>query len=277
MPTGIRRTRPRMRVFALLVALTLLLSTLVGGTALLDGIELYLTERTQIPAQKLPFPPPGKDAGLVAAGDPVLFAPTIALGLRGTSRSRTRMNFRQDEFAVRLDFSRFGREFLTTVALAVCALILGTASFATSTYMASRRADQLEAEIGQLYSSAIPGSAATQTPLKALREAVDSANQRAEFLGVYPGNLLALDLLTEVSKLVPPDLEILLEELSIDRQTLRMRVRSQSFEAADRLGAELAAFAPFADARIGAIETDKKSGAKRFNVTISMGGEKTRR
>ena len=250
--------------------------TLMGGTALLDGLETYLTGRTHIPAQKLGFPPPGKDAGLVAAGDPVLFAPTIALGLRGTARSLTRMNFRQDEFAVRLDFGRFGREFLATGALAVVALILGTASFATSTHMASRRANQLEAEIARLYSEAIPGGAVPAAPVKALRQAVDSANRRAEFLGVYPGNLLALDLLTEVSKLVPPDLDILLEELSIDRQTLRMRVRSQSFEAADRLGAELAAFPPFANARIGAIDTDKKSGAKRFNVTISMGGEKTR-
>jgi Tfp pilus assembly protein PilN len=187
------------------------------------------------------------------------------------------MNFRQDEFAVRLDFGRFGRDFLVTSALAVCALILGTASFATSTLMDSRRADQLEAEIARLYSEAVPGGGASAPPVKALREAVDSANRRAEFLGVYRGNLSALDLLTEISKLVPDSLNIVLEELSIDRQTLRMRVRSESFEAADRLGARLASFAPFTDNRIGAIETDKKTGAKRFSVTISIGGEPTGR
>jgi len=247
--------------------------TLMGGTALMDGLDAYLTERTSIPAEKLGYPPPGKDAGLVAAGDPVLFAPTIALGLRGTARARTRMNFRQDEFAVRLDFGRFGRDFIVTSVLAVCALILGVASFTTSTLMESRRAAQLEAEIARLYSEAVPGSAASGSPVRALREAVDSANRRAQFLGVYRGNLSALDLLTEVSKLVPKDLDILLEELSIDRQTLRMRVRSQSFEAADRLGEQLATFAPFTDARIGAIETDKKTNAKRFSVTISIGAE----
>ncbi len=243
----------------------------MGGTALLDGLDVYLTERTRLPAEKLGYPAAGKDEGLVAAGDPVLYAPTIALGLRGTASSRTRMNFRQDEFAVRLDFSRFGRDFLVTTALAVCALILATANFATSTLMEAQRADQLEGEIARLYNEAIPGSAVPAVPVKALREAVDSANRRAEFLGVYRGNLSALDLLTEVSKLVPEDLDILLEELSIDRQTLRMRVRSESFEAADRLGAQLATFAPFTEARIGAIETDKKTGTKRFSVTISMG------
>ena len=72
---------------------------------------------------------------------------------------------------------------------------------------------------------------------------------------------------------MPEDLDIRLEELSIDRQTLRMRVNATSFESADRLGAELAKFPPFAEARIGAIETDRKTGAKRFNVTLSLGGK----
>ena len=66
------------------------------------------------------------------------------------------------------------------------------------------------------------------------------------------------------------------EELSIDRQTVRMRVYAHSFEAADRLGQELAKFAPFAGARIGAIETDAKTGAKRFNVTIGLGAAEER-
>ena len=69
---------------------------------------------------------------------------------------------------------------------------------------------------------------------------------------------------------MPKSLEISLEELSIDRQTVRMRVRGKSFRDADRLSAELAKFHPFASFRIGAIETDPKTGNKRFNVTISM-------
>jgi Tfp pilus assembly protein PilN len=110
--------------------------------------------------------------------------------------------------------------------------------------------------------------------MTALRDEVLSANERAAFLGVYSGNLSALDLLGEISRLVPPDLDVVFEELSIDRQTVRMRVFAKSFEAADRLGAELGKFAPFADARIGSIESDAKTGAKRFNVTITLGASK---
>ena len=73
-----------------------------------------------------------------------------------------------------------------------------------------------------------------------MREAVRDAERRAEILGVYRGNLSALDVLTEISERVPADLDVVFEELSIDGQTMRIRGHTPSFEAADRLGAELA-------------------------------------
>ena len=69
---------------------------------------------------------------------------------------------------------------------------------------------------------------------------------------------------------MPTDLKIGLEEIAIDRQSVRMKVSAKSFQAADRLGAELQKFAPFASTKIGAIETDARTGGKRFNVTISL-------
>jgi general secretion pathway protein L len=223
--------------------------TLLGGTAQLDRIDQFLAERTGLPTSRLGLPAEGHGAGLVAGGPPLLFGPATALALRGTARARTRMNFRRDEFAVRLDLGRFRRDFGWTGVLA---------------------------SVAHLYSEALPGASAPSGALAALREAVRSANERAEFLGVYRGNLSALDLLTEISKHVPADLDIVFEELSIDHQTIRMRVYARSFEAADRLGSELAKFAPFSQVRIGAIETDKKRGGKRFNVTIGLSASEER-
>jgi type IV pilus assembly protein PilM len=244
--------------------------TLFGGTALLGGLDAYLSEHTGTPAARLGLPRPDLGEGLVAGGPPILFAPAIALALRGTAQARTRMNFRQDEFALRLDVSRFFRDFRTTAWLAAATLFVGLLSFATSTWLDARRAAALERQAQELWAELVPGAAPPANLVTGLGEQVRAASERAEFLGVYRGNLSALDLLGEVSRLVPQDLDIALEELSIDRQSIRMRVQAQSFEAADRLGAELARFEPFAGTRIGAIETDAKSGAKRFSVTISL-------
>jgi hypothetical protein len=247
---------------------------LCGGSAQLAGLDAYLADHTGIPTFRLGYPREGTGAGFVAGGSPVLFAPAIALALRGTAQARTRTNFRQDDFALRIDFERLRREFRWTGWLAAACVALGALSFGLDAWLTSSDSRRLERSGAALYGEVFPGQPAPENVIAALRNEVLSANERAAFLGVYSGNLSALDLLGEISRLVPPDLDVVFEELSIDRQTVRMRVFAKSFEAADRLGAELGKFAPFADARIGAIETDGKTGAKRFNVTITLGASK---
>jgi type IV pilus assembly protein PilM len=244
--------------------------TLFGGTSQLDRIDEYLSERTGLTAARLGLPLPGAIAGLAASGSPGLYAPAIALALRGTAQASTRMNFRQDEFALRMDFGRQLREFRGTLWLAAAAVLLAILSFGVSTLLEARRAGVIKEQAAQLWTEVFPDRPVPPNLAAALREEVSAATERAEFLGVYAGNLSALDVLTEISKRVPPDLDVVFEELSIDKQMIRMRVQAKSFEAADRLGVELAKFAPFAQARIGAIETDKKTGTKRFDVTISL-------
>jgi general secretion pathway protein L len=247
--------------------------TLVGGTAQLDRIDEMLAERTGLPTARIGLPRDAAGLGLVAGGSPVLFAPAIALALRGTARASTRLNFRQDEFSRRVDLSRYRRDFGPTAILAAAVAALAIVSFSTEAFVDSVRAQNIEARIAALYTEAFPGSTEPENPVAALREAVRQANQRAAFLGVYRGNLSALDLLAEISRRVSADLDVVFEEVSIDHQTIRIRVSSSSFEAADRLGAELAKFRLFSQARIGAIETDRRTGGNKFNVTISLGSE----
>lgn len=247
--------------------------TIFGGTALLDRIDELLAERTGLEVQRLGLPSDESAAGFAAGGSPVLYAPAIAMALRGTAKRKTHLNFRQDEFAHRFDFGRYRRDFGTTGVLAAIVLALGITSFGTGALLESRGADDVEGRIGAIYESAFPGKATPPNAVASMREAVRSATDRAEFLGVYSGNRSALDLLEEISRRVPADLDVVFEELSIDGQTIRIKVSAKSFEAADRLGAELAKFGPFAQSRIGAIESDRKTDAKNFNVTISLAGD----
>jgi general secretion pathway protein L len=246
--------------------------TLFGGSAQLERIDELLAERTGLDVQRLGLPSAAEATGFVAGGSPLVYAPAIALALRGTARRKTQLNFRQDEFARRLDLSRYRRDFGATGILAGVVLGLAVVNFAAGAVLESRSARDIETRIRAVHESVFPGRPMASNPVAALREAVRTSRDRAEFLGVYSRNRSALDLLQEISGRVPPDLEVLFEELSIDGQTIRIRVSAKSFEAADRLGAELAKFGPFSESRIGAIETNRQTGAKNFNVTISLAG-----
>ncbi len=89
--------------------------TLVGGSARLDGIDLFLARRTGLEAHRLRMPADSPHVDLAEGIDPVLFAPALALALRLSGEAVTRMNFRQGEFAPRQDFAAFfGRELRRT-------------------------------------------------------------------------------------------------------------------------------------------------------------------
>jgi general secretion pathway protein L len=246
---------------------------LLGGSGRLHRLDEFLSERTGLPTQRLPLPAGELGSAFLAGGDPLLFGPAMALALRGSSRAATRMNLRQGEHGSRIDYRQMVRELRPTFALAGAALVLGALSLGTRMALDARRADAAEHRARALVAEALPDQPAAPNPLEAMQTAVQSAQRRADTLGVYRGNLSALDILTEISRLVPPNLDVVFEELSIDRQVIQIKGHSPSFGSVDALRAKLAQFGPFAEITVGDITADARRGGQNFNVRISLSGE----
>lgn len=247
---------------------------LVGGSARLHRFDEYLSERIGIAAARPSVPPEGLGAALLAGGDPALFAPALALALRGTSLATTSTDFRQGDLAYRTDFrSYLGRDLRPTAVLAGAVGALGLAAAVTSVTLESRRADAIRTHIAALYQEAV-GSAPTGNPVTQLGSDLYAARERADFLGVYGGSLSALDLLSELSRRIPTDLEVRLVELNITGRVIRLQVAANNFEAAERLTHVLSAEPPFRTAEVkGGIESTKDG--TRFTVAISLTGDTT--
>jgi general secretion pathway protein L len=243
---------------------------LLGGGARLQRVDAWLAERTGIPTARLAVAPGTPAGALLAAGDPLRLAPALALALRGTLKARTRTNLMQKEFAPRIDLGRWGRQLRGTAFWAGLALLLAIAAGANKIALESRRADQLEAELAAIWQQAAPGRPVPADVSRALVDTLRQTQQRAELLGIYGGNLSALDLLGEISKLVPANLAVIFEELSIDGQVVRIRGHTDSFAAVDQLKAALAGFPQFSDIRVSEIQADATRGGNNFSVTISL-------
>ncbi len=244
--------------------------TLIGGGARLHRIDEYLADRLGVSTHRIALPQEAEGAALVAGGDPVVFAPAIALALRGTSQARTQMNFRQGEFAYRTSW----RQFLIPEARPTAiwaAVVLGLLALIgiNSIFVESMRADRLEQEAADLYVARFPGNA-PERPMAAMAQAVDEAQGKAEFLGLYNGNLSALDIMTELSTRVPDDLNVRFEEVHIDRKVVRVKVSGENFEAADRLENVLSASPPFEAASVSGQIKKTKGGAITFGINIPL-------
>jgi general secretion pathway protein L len=249
--------------------------TLVGGGAHLERIDEVLAKRTGLVTEKLRLPADSEHADLVEGIDPVVFGPALALALRLSGESVTRMNFRQGEYAFRQDFSElFNREFRPTATLgAVLVLLLAVSSMTTITLQHRRAGVHHKAAVA-LYSEAFPDAgSAPANPVSALGGALRAAQDRADFLGLYTGNRSALELLAELSRAIPTDLPVRVTEINIDRNLIRLDVDAEGYEAADRLTAVLSRTHPFEGAKVaGSIKTDRKTGGVSFNVSIPLAG-----
>jgi len=236
---------------------------LCGGTAHLHQLDAFLADRTGL--EVAPLRPVGGELGasLVASGDPLRFAPALALALRASSQARTSTNLRKDDLAHRVDLRSVGREFRSTALLALGAVLLASAGTTTHIVLSNQRGAAIEREASGLYEQAFPGRAAPSNVLSAMQQAVGEAQDRADTLGVYRGNLSALDVLTEISARVPAGLAVVFEEVAIDRQVVQIKGHSPSFGGVDKLRAELAKYEPFSEITVGDITSDAKRGGHR--------------
>ncbi len=254
-------------------------AVLVGGSSRLHRLDAFLNEQTGLETTRLEAPPPSAEpdkgpAALAqasaAAGDPSWYAPALALAARGALRPHTRMNLRQGDLAPRVELGKVARHFRSTAVLAVLALVLGLGVLAVEAAIQGRRAEAVERQALALYQGAFPNRPPPRDVQRGMDQAVRSAQRRADTLGVYRGNLSALDILTEISSRVPADLDVVFEELTIDRRMVQLKGHSPSFGSVDRLRAELARFAPFSEIVVGDITRDARRGGQNFSVRIAL-------
>ena len=250
---------------------------LLGGGARLHRLDEYLSERSGIPAARLSLPVESEGAALVAGGDPLLYAPAIALALRGTSQARTQMNFRQEEFAYRTNFkSFFGADLRPTAALASAASVLMIGSCATSAALEGQRADGVDAQVARLYREVKPDGPLPESPVSSLSSEVQAAQDLASFLGLYGGQHSALDLLGELSRLTPSDLEVKFEEVTIDARSVRIKAIGKGFSDAERLVTALRQSPALKGTRLNGEVTDQRGG-KAFSLLIALGDDQRNR
>ena len=244
---------------------------LLGGGAHLQGLDEYLAEQAGVSVRLLSAPEDSEKAALVAGCDPVLFGPAIALALRATPKATTHLNFRQGEFAYRSNYEWLRNPELRIPAiLAGLCILLAIASGIASGRLEAMRAEKLERQLSATYAGLFPGEAIPSRPLTALGGAVASARERADFLGLYAGNLSALDLLTLLSDQIPPDLNVRFSEINIDRKVIRIKVSAENYEAQDRLENVLKAESVFAGADVTGSAKRLKNGSVTFGLSIPL-------
>ncbi|MFI5315879.1 MAG: pilus assembly protein PilM [Myxococcota bacterium] len=247
---------------------------LVGGSARTIGLARFFEERTGLPTRVLEVSRSGDGAELLSEAGPAVFAQAAALALRGASTERvTQTDFRQAELAYAPDLSGLRPQLRLTVGLFALFLALWTASAAARAYFAGHRIERLRGEVASILTQTFAGVDPGKDPLKTFETRAAETRALAAHLGVTGKGLSMLEILRQISAHSPDSLDVSLDELSIERQSITARGHSADFVSADQMKAELSKFDGFQHVLVTDVKTDPRRGGKTFTVSIRLGGE----
>ncbi|MCK6527492.1 type II secretion system protein GspL [Myxococcota bacterium] len=244
-----------------------------GGGSLLPGLREQVGDVLGIPVEPLPLPRGDVDPHLAPDVGPE-HALAFGLALRGVQPGRGwTPHFRRGELAYRRDVQTTRLAVLAAVALVLLGVVAGTAWFAVRHGQLTRELAGLEGSIVEQVKAEVPDASpsAYRTAGGATALMMEKAleMQRKADQVTREGGLTALDVLKRLSEVVPVDVKVDLDELSVSDEVINLRGRTDSFDAVDRVESALKKDAEF----VAAYKHDRtgSAGVTRFAITIPRG------
>ncbi|MFQ5458615.1 MAG: type II secretion system protein GspL, partial [Myxococcota bacterium] len=239
---------------------------LCGGTARLRGLPAYLEERVGLPCKLLALKEDERLSLAGRDGDALLVPQALGLSLRGAlSAPVSRLNLRREEFGYKRDLDVVLQKFMPSMIITAALIVLLIAGVLVKTFKNHAAVTKIEAQIEQVFREANPNVTRVVDPIAQMRQSLGDMKRRTEALGLYAGNVTALDVLREISRRVPVSLDVTLKALSINENTIRVQGGARSFEVAEKLKTELDKIPFFSEVNVGDVRSER-DGGKSFTL-----------
>ncbi len=227
------------------------------------------------PVDLLPFPAEGLVDESGGAVPWPAWAIPLGLALReGAGRQASQINLLQGPFAPSQESGPWKRQAIVGgVYLGILAVLWGVGVWSESAYRETQY-QALRADTREAFLQALPKVQNIVSEVDQMRTAVRELEGRAQSLGsLVDREVSPLRVLREISARIPKDLEVEFRDYTVEEGRVRIEGVTTSFDAIDRIKADLAQYPRFASVAV----SDAKAGVERdkvlFKLTISLGRE----
>lgn len=209
-------------------------------------------------------------------------APALSDDLRFLMRSRAlalaelhlagikAVNLYKSAFDAARLFSEHKKSLMTTAILLGVLLLLGATHVYLTLNELSRRTQQLDHSIRQVFQTTFPEVKTIVDPLQQMRVKVEMLEKESALGGDTKEKMLAIDMLNEISRRIPAALDVGLTRLDISPNSLLISGETADFNSVDDIKNRLAAFESFRQAEISSATTDKSGNRVRFKIKIDL-------
>jgi len=146
------------------------------------------------------------------------------------------VNFRKQEFAYHLIDEGLRRRKRTVLIASILVAVLFLVNLGVKFYMIETTYGRLDREIQALYRQAVPEGKIVGDPVRQLRSSLDDARKK---FGVLGTGTSALDAMKAVTDGIPKEIRVGFQEFNMEGDRLKLQGEAASFEAVDKIKAEL--------------------------------------
>lgn len=227
---------------------------LCGGSAKLAGLGTYLSRELQVQ----PVSGPGLP-------EEETFAVGIGLALKESlGQKASRIRFRTGEFSYRKEQAQTRRQLVALGVGGALLLSLAAGDLYLRYHFKEARYQTLRSEVREIFERTFPGVRTIVNEVEQTKAAQRELEKKAAFFG--RGEVTVLDLMEELTRRIPQDTVVEVQELLVEKDAIRLEAQTPSFEAVEKFKASLIQHEGFRDVDI----TDAKMSADQASVRFRM-------
>jgi general secretion pathway protein L len=188
----------------------------------------------------------------------------VSLGLALSEQG----NFRKGEFAYRMADVGSRKQKRSLIIAGAIALVFAGANLGVKYYLVESTYGKLDREVKAIYRQTFPESKAAADPVRQLRTRLIEAKQK---FGVLGSGSSALDAMKAVTDGIPKEVRVSFQEFILEGDRLKLQGEASSFEAVDKMKAELQKAEPFAEVQVADTRMGVDNKVKfRFEIKLKQ-------
>ncbi len=180
------------------------------------------------------------------------------------------VNFSQSRFALKKQWLEHKKNIVKSGLFAGFILFLALLNMIYDFHLAGKEIDRLDIEINRILQTSFPEVTRIVDPLHQMKVKLKELKEQASISEGAGNNILAIDILNDISNMIPDTIDVKLERLVIGPDNVTISGETAAFNAVDDIKSRLEKGELFHKVVISSANTDKTENKIRFKLKILL-------
>jgi len=203
--------------------------------------------------------------------EPMLMNQALALAIRETKKGAG-FNFARGKFRPKRVYEKFRKDFRWVAALVLIILCAFGIDLYMDYHYSEARLNCLKSEITSVFKKTCPEVTRIVDPVQQLKVKIAREQKSSAGLSGNGFGIRTLDILKDISRLIPESTEILITSFTFDGETVKIKGETDNFNSVDGIKNSLGKSASFKNVTISSASLIKKGSRVGFDLRIGVKG-----